>query len=138
MMLSKIKTKYTWLNVLLLLACAFCQIVLTTYFTIFEGKIHMGIDSSWEYLKVMVAAKEGVIFPSAFVNTTTHPEFERLILAVPLYKLTGNVFLAYGLTNLVINLLTVFLKMVLLYNFHLCRVYFFYIRLFLLARQLFF
>lgn len=108
MMLSKIKTKYTWLNVLLL-ACAFCQIVLTTYFTIFEGKIHMGIDSSWEYLKVMVAAKEGVIFPSAFVNTTTHPEFERLILAVPLYKLTGNVFLAYGLTNLVINLLTVLL-----------------------------
>ena len=106
----KNKSRYT-INCFnfLLIACAICQLLLTTYFTIFEGKLHMDVDSSWEYLKAIVAAKEGVIYPFDYVNITTQPEFEKLILTVPLFRIIGNVFWAFGLTNLFINLISVFL-----------------------------
>ena len=94
---------------MLLMACAICQIALTLYFNIFEAKNHIGIDSSWEYLKVIIAGKENSLFPISSMHGTTHPEIERLLVAVPLYKISGNLFLAYGLSNMIITLLSVYL-----------------------------
>jgi len=103
------KNKFKFLLVIAMVFCGLCQLILTEYFTIFEGKLHMGVDSSWNYLKVIVGARENVIYSTQYMNGTTQPEFERLIFAIPLYKLLGNVFLAYGLTNLIITGLCILL-----------------------------
>lgn len=94
---------------IILLGCSFCQLLLTTYFNIFEGKEHMGIDASWNYLKVIVAAKEGGIFPKAYMSETTQPECERIFLAKPLYLLTNDVFLSYGVSTLIITIVCIFI-----------------------------
>lgn len=114
---SKYKDNKTYsIFCLLLLGCAICQLVLTTYFNIFEGRSHMGIDSSWEYLKVIISAKEGTLFPFRYANPTTQPEFERIVLAAPLYKLLGNIFAAYGIANLVCTIICMILLYLVMSN----------------------
>ncbi len=95
--------------IVLLIGCAICEFATTIYFTIFEAVNHMGIDSSWEYLKVLIADRENRIFPITAVSGTTHPEFERLIGILPLYKLTGNLYLSYAITNAIITGISIYL-----------------------------
>ena len=51
-----------------LFLCALCEFIIIQYFNIFEAKEHLGIDSSWEYLKAEVLTKEGGIFPIEFLR----------------------------------------------------------------------
>ena len=42
---------------ILLVVSIVTQIMIILYFNIFEADIHLGIDSSWDYLKTMVVGK---------------------------------------------------------------------------------
>ena len=95
--------------IIIMWICVICQLIVTLYFNIFEAEMHIGLDSSWEYLKVIVAGQHNSIYPSEFLNETTQPEFERLLLVVPLYKIFGNVFIAYGIANLIVSIICMFL-----------------------------
>ncbi len=102
-----IQTKY--ILPFLLIACAGCQLLITCYFNFLKAPEHMTIDSSWEYLKAMVIGDNGGFFPTDLLHATTQPLVERIFLLVaPLYRLTGNVYTAYAIANLVITLLSVF------------------------------
>ena len=94
---------------LMLLACAVCQFVITQYFTIFQGQEHLGVDASWNYLKVIMADKHGTLYPKEFMHETTQPEMEKIIFVLPFYKLTGNIWLSFGLANIVLTLVMIFL-----------------------------
>jgi len=94
----------------LLIGCILCQTILTFYFTMFEGKDHMGIDSSWTYLKTMISVREGMLYPAKYINDTTQPAFEQMLIVLPLMKLfDGNVFASFAVANLIITLLCVLL-----------------------------
>lgn len=103
------KKKISLIFIILLIGCAICQFALTQYFSIFEGQEHLGLDSSWEYMKVIMADQHGEIYPKEFMHETTQPEMERIIFVLPFYKLTGNIWLAYGLGNMMLTGLMIFL-----------------------------
>ncbi len=98
-----------WLSMFLflLLFTALCQLVITAYFNIFEPVEHMGLDASWVYTKVNLSIREGAIYPNDVINTTTQPEFEKNIFVVPLYFLFKNVFVAYGIVNIIITIICI-------------------------------
>lgn len=103
------KNKKVFILSVLMVGCIVCQLALTFYFTMFEGKEHMGIDSSWTYLKTMISAREGSLYPAELINDTTQPAFERMLLLLPLMKIfNGNVFASYAVANFIITLLCVF------------------------------
>ncbi len=106
---SYIAKNYKKIFLFLLIACAICQFALTQYFTIFQGQEHLGLDSSWEYMKVILADKHGELYPKEFMHETTQPEMERILFVLPFYKLTGNIWLAYGLGNIIITGLMLFI-----------------------------
>lgn len=97
------ENKLEFLFLIALLGCLICQLFITLYFNVFEAKEHMGIDVSWEYLKANISFKEMAIYPSDVINATTQPMFERHLLILPLYLIFKNVFVAYGLSSLIIT-----------------------------------
>lgn len=94
--------------IILLVGCAVCQFILTQYFTIFEGQEHMGLDASWEYLKVIVANRENNWYSSQILHPTTQPEAERIPLVLLFYKLTEDIWLAFGIANITVTLLSIY------------------------------
>lgn len=92
--------------IVLLAVTAICQFVITQYFTIFQGESHLDIDSSWEYLKTIIGSTHNTVIPYQYMNITSQPEVEHLLITVPLYKMTGNIWLAFGIENSLITLLS--------------------------------
>ncbi len=93
---------------ILLACCAACQFLIIQYFNFFEAKIHMGVDVSWEYLKTIVIGKNGGFFPVDLLNSDTEPLNDKIfLLAAPFYRLTKNVFVAFGITNLIMLAATI-------------------------------
>ena len=96
-----INNKEKYLNYLLLFV-AICQFFVTLYFNIFEADIHLGIDSSWDYLKTIIVAKNHGIYPLDAISDTTAPLIDRqFILAMPLYMIFKNINIAYAVTNVI-------------------------------------
>ena len=88
-----------------LLASFLFQFVVTIYFNLFCIKPHTGFDSSWDYLKtVLIWNEKTLINPSwaeqnnFLLDTTTLP-------ATIFYGITKNVFLSYGICNILILIL---------------------------------
>ena len=89
---------------------AVCQFAIILFFNIFEAKTHLGIDSSWDYLKTAVVANSGSIYPTSLFSETTAPLIDRLfIFALPLYKVTGNIWISYAIANLITTVLIIIL-----------------------------
>ncbi len=104
------ENKIEFIFLVALIGCLISQIAITLYFNIFEADIHMGMDSSWEYLKTIIVADNGEIYSPSLISDTTAPWINRsFLLAVPLYMLTGNVFLSYALANFIITVISIFL-----------------------------
>ena len=102
---NRIKFVFT----ILLLGCLVSQLLITLYFNIFEADIHLGIDSSWEYLKVIIVGDNGGIYSTKLISDTTAPWISRsFIFALPLYMVTGNINISYAIANLIITLLTIY------------------------------
>ena len=89
---------------------AICQFAIILFFNIFEARTHLGIDSSWDYLKTAVVANSGSIYPTSLLSETTAPLIDRLfIFALPLYKITGNIWISYAIANLITTALIIIL-----------------------------
>ena len=89
---------------------AICQFAIILFFNIFEARTHLGIDSSWDYLKTAVVANSGSIYPTSLLSETTAPLIDRLfIFALPLYKITGNIWISYAIANLITTVLIIIL-----------------------------
>ena len=91
-----------WVALLLavMLALQFAALV---YFNLFLQQSHMGFDSSWNYLKSTLIWNEKAIGGDGLWIDTSNAQLDTPTLpASLLYGITGNVFLSYGLTNLLI------------------------------------
>ena len=94
------------LRIILILGAIF-QLLTILYFNIFEADIHLGIDSSWDYLKAMVVGREGG-YPIELLSDTTAPLIDRqFILAVPLYMLFKNINLSFAIANLIFTIVII-------------------------------
>lgn len=92
---------------IILVVSVVMQMIILLYFNIFEADIHLGIDSSWDYLKTMVVGKTGS-YPLELISDTTAPLIDRqFLLAVPLYMLCKNIYLSYAITNLVYTIVII-------------------------------
>lgn len=97
MFVNKISMKKTIYRVLLFLA--FIQLCFILYCNLFELKSHLGWDASWLSLKITLILKEKALICSNWVEQT-NPFFDSsIMLAVPIYALLGDVFIAYGIAN---------------------------------------
>ncbi len=106
--LKRVKDNRTNIFALLLAACAICQLMIIQYFNIFEAKEHLGIDSSWEYLKLSVISNEGGYFPKDLLSETTSPGTGKIFLIMaPINRLINNIWVSYGLGNLLITIFTI-------------------------------
>ncbi len=104
------KTTFKKLITYVLGLCALCEIIITQYFNFFEPVEHMGIDCSWEYLKVEVMTRVGGLFPKEVLSESTSPGTDKLFaLMVPINKLIGNIWVSFGLGTLMITLISLFI-----------------------------
>ena len=133
---NPVKGKFNFRNIIALLFVlgAIIQFMLTFYFNVFEAKEHLDIDASVEYLKTIVIGDRGGFFPQEFFHETSQPQIEKVFLiAAPIYRITGNVWLSYGLSTEIISILIIlvlwfiasniglgFLERIIIVNLFLC------------------
>lgn len=72
------------------------------YFNLFRIQDHIEYDSSWMYLKVFLMGKENRILTGPWVEQSNLLIDTSVLPALVFYKLTGNLFLSYGLSNVLI------------------------------------
>ncbi|MBQ9253131.1 MAG: hypothetical protein IJ188_10915 [Clostridia bacterium] len=89
----------------LLVILFFCQLAVLCYFNLTQLRNHMGYDSSWNYLRAALMWREKALTSPIWgelsnLNLDTH-----LILISLLYGITGDLLLSYGLGNIAIVLL---------------------------------
>ena len=102
---STIKTLFLWCLAL----CASLEFIIIQYFNFFEPKEHLGVDSSFEYLKTAVISKVGAFYPADVLSYTTCPREDKIFfLAAPLNRLLGNLWISYGISTLIITVLMIF------------------------------
>ena len=89
--------------VLLLALILVLQVAVLGYFNLFHMKDHMGFDSSWNYLKSTLIWNEKTISGEGLWIETSNAQLDTPTLpAALLYGITGNIFLSYGITNLIL------------------------------------
>lgn len=87
---------------------ALFELLVIQYFNIFEAKEHLGIDSSWEYLKTLIISKEGGYFPKEYLSETTSPGAGKIFLLVaPINRLINNVWISFGIGTFIVTILTI-------------------------------
>lgn len=91
----------------ILLIIALIQFLFVLYCNFFELRSHLGWDSSWLTLKITLVQKEKALISSNWIEQT-NPFFDSsIMLAVPIYALLNDVFLAYGIANNIVFLMIV-------------------------------
>ena len=86
------------------------QIIELLYINLTQMKYHIGYDASVFYLRALEVKKQGKLFLDNFVYQTSFFMDSPVPLAALLLNLTGeDVFVAYGLSNLVIVFITLYL-----------------------------
>lgn len=78
------------------------QLLVLGYINLTQLPYHMGFDASCNYLKACEIAKQGTVFTTNFENQTTLYLDSPAPLAGLLFRITGNIFLSYGITNFLI------------------------------------
>ena len=77
------------------------QIILMVYFNLFEQHNYLGFDASVYFLQVIESWKQKTLFLNHWVGQTTLALDSQIPLAVLLYGLIGNVYVAMGLSNII-------------------------------------
>lgn len=91
----------------IILAVIFCiQFAVIVYFNIKMLGNHMGYDSSWSYLKAALVWKEKTLHSDIWVDQTCVFWDSSMPLAALWYGITGDLFLAYGIANTVVLILS--------------------------------
>ena len=90
---------------MILLVLFVAQFAVICFFNLTQIKNHIGVDASWNMVKAALVWKEKALFHPMWVDTTSLSLDNSLIIAAPLYGLTGNLTMSFGIANL----LTLFL-----------------------------
>lgn len=90
------------ISVFVLSAIFIAQLSWIFYINLFETQSHLGFDASSYILKSIEMAKQGTIFISNWDNQTSLYIDSTVPLAALLYKLTGHIFLSWGIANIII------------------------------------
>ena len=80
------------------------QILWIAYINLFQLQYHMGYDASAYYLKSVEIVRQGTWFIKNWDEQTNLYLDSTVPLAAIMYKIVGNVFLAWGISNLIILL----------------------------------
>lgn len=93
--------EYTPVDYILLLLFV-VQLAMICYFNLFLLENHTGFDSSWSYLKSALIWRERSLNSPMWTDQTSLFLDSSVLPAAFLYGLTGNLFVSYGISNLVI------------------------------------
>ena len=93
-----------WSEIILFLIFA-AQFLLLCYFNLKLLGNHTGYDSSWSYLKAALMWKEKSLNSSMWIDQTSLFLDSSMTLATIIYGITGNLFVSYGIANLVVVVL---------------------------------
>ena len=78
------------------------QYVAICYFNLFEEAGHMGLDSSWVYLRSTMMWNQKALMSSNWVETSNNFLDTSCVPATLLYGITGDIFLSFGIANILI------------------------------------
>ena len=92
---------------IILLVLFLVQFSVVCFFNLTQIKNHIGVDASWNILKAALIWKEKALIHPMWVDTTSYSLDNSLMIASPLYGLTGNLTLSFGIAN-ILTLLLIF------------------------------
>lgn len=78
------------------------QYVAICYFNLFEEASHMGLDSSWVYLRSTMMWNQKALMSSNWIETSNNFLDTSCVPATLLYGITGDIFLSFGIANILI------------------------------------
>ena len=104
----KITKKYSVLGVLLVLVFVF-QFAMLCYFNFTQMRNHVGYDSSWNFLRSALMWEEKAFFSPNWSETTDLSLDNLLPVASLIYGLTGDILLSFGIANMMMVVLLLFL-----------------------------
>ena len=84
------------------------QLLMIVYFNLFTLHNHIGFDSSWALLKAVLVWNEKAIVSDVWVDQTSPFLDSSMPLAALLYGVIDNIFLAYGLSNIIVVILILY------------------------------
>ena len=81
------------------------QFAVICFFNLTQIRNHIGVDASWNLVKAALVWKEKALFHPMWIDTTSFSLDNSLVIASPLYGLTGNLALSFGVANILTLLL---------------------------------
>ncbi len=78
------------------------QYMAICYFNLFEEASHMGLDSSWVYLRSTMMWNQKALMSSNWIETSNNFLDTSCVPATLIYGITGNIFLSFGIANILI------------------------------------
>lgn len=82
-------------------ALACIQILMIGYLNLTHNQYHLGYDSSVFFTKIIEIVNQQTLFPDNWSDQTTLMLDSPILVAALLYKITGNLFVSYGISNLI-------------------------------------
>ena len=86
-----------------------CQFAMLCYFNFTQMRNHVGYDSSWNFLRSALMWEEKAFFSPSWSETTDLSLDNLLPVASLLYGLTGDILLSFGIANMLMVILLLFL-----------------------------
>lgn len=119
-MLKNIKKfDFYWYVKLGFICMFFLQIFVLAIFNLTQMQYHIGYDASSFYLKAMEIGKQHTFFIDHWVGQTNLFFDSPVPLAAIIYSITGNIFISYGIANIVISGVFLFIFYIILCAFEL-------------------
>lgn len=95
---------YRYLNILML-AIMLLQFMVVVYVNLFQMYRHMGYDVSSYMIKAIEVWKQKTLFVDFWQHQTTLYIDNAMPIAALLYGISGNIFLSYGIANIIVTIL---------------------------------
>ena len=97
----------------------FIQILVLIIFNLTQMQYHIGYDASSYYLKAMEMGKQHTLFVDHWVEQTNLFYDSPVPLAAVIYLITENIFISYGIANIIISAVFLSIFYMILCTFHL-------------------
>ncbi|MCM1082005.1 MAG: hypothetical protein NC428_00865 [Clostridium sp.] len=83
------------------------QLIVLIYFNLTQLRYHIDFDSSANFLKTMEIVEQGKFMIDNWASTTGYSMISPAIIATLIYRIVDDIFIAFGLANVLIILATV-------------------------------
>ncbi|MDD6632979.1 MAG: hypothetical protein PUE83_08980 [Lachnobacterium sp.] len=84
----------------LLIVLFMCQFIAIAYINLTQLQYHLGFDYSINFLKTIQIVKQHKLIIDHWQSTTGYSLLDVNILAVPFYAITKNIFVSFGIANI--------------------------------------